>query len=98
MGQGEVFQEARQALIGRGEAEATGRLRQGASQPSLANPGGTDDEAVEVFAQPLAGGQVLDQCPCPGPVASVGPGLPDRRTGADALGVSGSGDAGARVR
>ncbi len=59
--QGEVLQEPRQAVVGDGEAEATGGLGQGAADPRFADPGRTDDQTVQMIAQPLAGGQVLDQ-------------------------------------
>ena len=48
-------------MVGGGEAEATGCLGQGATDPGFADPGRADDQTVQMFAQPLAGGQVQDQ-------------------------------------
>lgn len=43
VGQSEVFQEARQAVVGGGAAKATGRLGQGATDPGFADAGQDND-------------------------------------------------------
>ena len=49
------------ALVEHGEALAAGLVAEGASQPRLADAGRPDDRQMMVVADPLAGGELLEQ-------------------------------------
>ena len=57
LGDGHLLQESGQAQVQGCVSLPAGLLRQGAGQPGLADPGGTGEQDIEMFLDPLAGGQ-----------------------------------------
>ena len=49
MGQFQLFEEVRHASVDHGDAITTGRLRQGAAKPGLADPTEAGDDQVALF-------------------------------------------------
>jgi hypothetical protein len=58
---GDLVEETRGALVADGEVVAASRMGKGAGQESFADTGGTEDEDVEVLADPLTLGQLKDE-------------------------------------
>ena len=56
-GDAQVLEESGQAQVEGGVAGSTGAVCQGAGEPGFADAGGAGDEDIEVFPDPLAGGQ-----------------------------------------
>ena len=61
MGQFQLFEEARHAPVAHGDAVTTGRLRQCAAKPGLADPTGAGDDEVALVGDPSAREQALEQ-------------------------------------
>jgi hypothetical protein len=57
----QFFEEARHSLVDHGDAVATGRLRQCAAKPGLADPIGAGDDQVTLVGDPSASEQALEQ-------------------------------------
>jgi hypothetical protein len=58
---GQVAEQPTGALVEYGEAFAAGFVAKSASQPRLADTGRADDDQMVMIAQPLAGGEFLEQ-------------------------------------
>lgn len=61
VGQGELLQQAGSALVTHGQVGAAGGVGQDTSEKGLARAGGTENQGVEVLADPLALGQLQNQ-------------------------------------
>ncbi len=61
MGQLQLFEEARHALVEHRDAVTASGLRQSAAEPSLSNAAGAGDDQVALVSDPLAGEQALEQ-------------------------------------
>ena len=57
----EIGEQARGALVEHREALAAGLVAEGASQPRLADTGRADDDQMMMVADPLAGGELVEQ-------------------------------------
>src|SRR5689334_2161697 len=58
---GEIGEQARSALVKDREAVAAGLVAESASQPRLADTSWADDHQMVMLAQPVAGGELLEQ-------------------------------------
>jgi hypothetical protein len=61
MGKGDVVEKARGALVADGKVVAAGGVGKGTGEERFADPGGAEDEDVEVLIDPLTLGKLKDQ-------------------------------------